>query len=274
MKPLIRTILKEYWEDTPDKWTLLDQDLRKSMDQLIEKHTPNWGDDKYAVMNAIDQMFEDGFFQKVPQSLWEQDEPVEDGQSSEGEIASGARRGKYNSDKGDWEYITPTISSKLFWTVVKEIVMNHDQKVFDEYTYMGKGNLEPYDRYAEFEPILKLFGLNDKDYEPDSMSSKIFHTAAINYNDIKDGKIDDFNGLIIPETHQYLVEMRQTVSEYVEYVWSMPISAYTEEDAEAEVYADEDGLYTWYEWDHTPGFNKEYLEEETQERDVVSVKKV
>ena len=279
MKQLIQKILKEHYEEEFDKWSILEMDLRKAMDQIIEKNKANWGDSEYNVMSAIDGMFEDGFFQKV-ETLWEQDEGGEDQPPSEGEITSGNRRTwrqaatNDGSDKGEWVTNTPTISTKLFWSVVKQMVMNHDQKVFDKYIEMVEGNHDPYDRYTEFEPILKLFGLNDRDYEPDSMSSKIFHTAAINYNDIKDGEIDDFNGLIIPETNKYVVEMRQTVSEYVEYTWSMPITAYTSDDAQAEVEADEDGLYSWYEWDNTPGFHKEYLDEETQERNVQSVIKV
>jgi len=271
MKPLIQTILKEYWADEPDKWTLLEKDLRIAMDQLIEKHTPNWGDDKYAVMNAIDQMFEDGFFQKVPQSLWEQDEP-EDDQSNTGSVSAGTYR-KYNVDKGEWDEITPTINAKLFWAVVKQMVINHDEKEFIKFSEMS-GNYDPYDRYKEFEPTLKLFGLNDNDSDPDSMFSKIFHTAVENYNGIIDGTIQSFNGLDLPEAKKYEVYMRQTVSEYVEYTWKIPMTAYSADDAEAEVETDEDGMYVWYEWDNSNGFHKEYLEEDSQERDVEAVREV
>ena len=271
MKPHIRKILKEYWADTPDKWTLLEKDLRKSMDQLIEKHTPNWGDDKYAVMNAIDQMFEDGFFQKVPQSLWEQDEP-EDDQSTTGSVSAGTYR-KYNGDKGEWENVTPSINSKLFWHVVKQMVMSNDKKEFEDYSRMV-GEHDPYDRYIAFQPTLKLFGLDDDRMGSDSMFATIFHAALDNYDGIKSGEIQSFNELELPELKNYELDMRQTTSEYVEYTWKIPMSAYSADDAQAEVDADEDGEYTWYEWDHVPGFNKEYLEEETQEREVENVRQV
>ena len=277
MKQLIRQILKEHYEEEFDKWAILEMDLRKAMDKIIEKNKANWGDSEYNVMSAIDGMFEDGFFQKV-QTLWEQDETGED-QPSEGEIGAGSYR-KWEqqptadgSDKGEWVMVTPTVSTQLFWRAVKQMVMNHDEEEFMKFSEMS-GNYEPYERYKEFEPTLKLFGLNDNKTEPDSMFSKIFHTAFDNYDDIKDGEIDDFNGLTIPEIHNYEVDMRQTTNEYIEYTWPISIKAFSADDAEAEVYADEDGLYSWYEYDNQPGFHKEYLEEESQERDVVTVREV
>ena len=284
MKPLIRKILKEHYEEEFDKWAILEMDLRKAMDQVIAKNKSNWGDSEYNVMSAIDGMFEDGFFQKV-QTLWEQDETGEDPSNeeenppSEGEVSAGTYREWQQQpdtdgrDKGEWVMNTPTISTKLFWSAVKQMVMNHDEKTFEKYSDMS-GNYEPYERYTEFEPTLKLFGLNDRKSDPESMSSKIFHTAVANYEGINDGTIQSFNDLKIPEVNNYELDMRQTVSEYVEYTWMIPITAYTPDDAEAEVYADEDGLYVWYEWDNTSGFHKEYLEEETQERDVEDIRKV
>ena len=285
MKHLIRKILKEHYEEEFDKWAILEVDLRKAMDQVIEKNKPNWGDSEYNVMSAIDGMFEDGFFQKV-QSLWEQDETGEDQSNeeeentpSEGEIGSGSYRewqqsaSRDGTDKGKWAIITPTISTPLFWRVVKQFVVNHDEEVFEEFSTLAR-NYEPYERYKEFEPTLKLFGLNDNKTGPDSLYNLIFHTAAVNYEGIKDGEIKNFNDLDIPEIQNYEVDMRQTVNEYVEYTWKIPITAYTADDAEAEVYADEDGMYNWYEYDNTPGFHKEWLDEETQDRDVEEVREV
>ena len=285
MKHLIRKILKEHYEEEFDKWAILEMDLRKAMDQVIAKNKSNWGDSEYNVMSAIDGMFEDGFFQKV-QSLWEQDETGEDQPNEEeentpieGEIGAGTYRvweqlpSLEGTDKGKWTTTTPTISTKLFWSAVKQMVLNYDEETFEKYGDMS-GNYEPYERYKEFEATLKLFGLNDSKYDPDSMFSKIFHTAVTNYEGIIDGTIQSFNDLKIPEVNKYELDMRQTVSEYVEYTWQIPITAYTPDDAEAEVYADEDGMYVWYEWDHSDGFHKEYLEEETQERDVEDIHKV
>jgi len=270
MKLLIRKILKEHYEEEFDKWALLEMDLRKAMDQIIEKNKANWGDSEYNVMSAIDGMFEDGFFQKV-ETLWEQDESGGD-QSNEGSVSAGSYQ-KYNPDTASWDTITPTLSTNLFWHVVKQMVLGNPIRKFEKFSEMS-GNHEPYDRYKEFEPTLKLFGLNDNKMDSSSMFAKIFHTAVDNYDGIKSGKIQSFNELEIPELKNYELDMRQTTSEYVEYTWKIPMSAYSTDDAEAEVYADEDGEYTWYEWDHTPGFHKEYLEEETQERNVEDVRQV
>lgn len=60
--------LSENWwneeERQTDKWGLLEMDIRKSMDKIIENHKPNWGDDQYNVMGAIEEIME-GLFQKV-----------------------------------------------------------------------------------------------------------------------------------------------------------------------------------------------------------------
>ena len=280
MKHLIRKILKEHYEEEFDKWALLEMDLRKAMDQIIAKNKSNWGDGEYGVMNAIDQMFEEGFFQKISHNLWEQEEGGKDQPPSEDEIAAGSYRrwdqlpSLEGTDKGKWTTITPTISTQLFWRAVKQMVMNHDEETFEEYRDMPANNYGPYERYKEFEPTLKSFGLNDNKTEPDSMYNKIFHTALDNYEGIKNGDIKNFNGLRIPETHDYEVDMRQTTTEYVEYTWPVSVSAFSSKDAEMEVFADEDGMYSWYEFEGQPRFHKEWLDEETQERDVVKVREV
>ena len=60
--------LSENWwneeERQTDKWGSLEMDIRKSMDKIIENHKPNWGDDQYNVMGAIEEIME-GLFQKV-----------------------------------------------------------------------------------------------------------------------------------------------------------------------------------------------------------------
>ena len=63
-----KTNLSENWwneeERKTDKWGSLEMDIRKSMDKIIENHKPNWGDDQYNVMGAIEEIME-GLFQKV-----------------------------------------------------------------------------------------------------------------------------------------------------------------------------------------------------------------
>ena len=66
MKNLIKKILREevYWYEGPDKWDLLEKDLRTVIDGIIEKHKSRWDDDQYAVIGAIEEIFE-GMFSKV-----------------------------------------------------------------------------------------------------------------------------------------------------------------------------------------------------------------
>ena len=54
------------WEEElpKDKWQVLEKEIRKSMDKIIENHKHNWGDDQYNVMGAIEEIME-GLFQKV-----------------------------------------------------------------------------------------------------------------------------------------------------------------------------------------------------------------
>ena len=61
-----RQLQENWWEEeTMDKWSLLEKDMREAMDKIIEDHKPNWGNDQYNVMGAIEEIMEN-LFQKVP----------------------------------------------------------------------------------------------------------------------------------------------------------------------------------------------------------------
>jgi len=66
LKRIVNSQLQEdYWQTNDDeKWNLLEKDLRFVVDKIIDKHKSNWGDDQYAVIGAIEQIFE-GMFTKV-----------------------------------------------------------------------------------------------------------------------------------------------------------------------------------------------------------------
>lgn len=67
MKDRIRKILREefYEEDyTPDKWDLLERDLRQYIEKIIKDHRHNFYNDQYAVISAIEEIFE-GMFARV-----------------------------------------------------------------------------------------------------------------------------------------------------------------------------------------------------------------
>ena len=66
----LKRIVNNHWQEhswspsDDDKWNLLEKDLRFVVDKIIDKHKSNWGDDQYAVIGAIEQIFE-GMFAKV-----------------------------------------------------------------------------------------------------------------------------------------------------------------------------------------------------------------
>ena len=66
LKRIVSNNLQEdYWQKNDDeKWDLLEKDLRFVVDKISNKHKSNWGDDQYAVIGAIEQIFE-GMFNKV-----------------------------------------------------------------------------------------------------------------------------------------------------------------------------------------------------------------
>ena len=66
LKRIVSNNLQEdYWQKNDDeKWDLLEKDLRFVVHKIINKHKSNWGDDQYAVIGAIEQIFE-GMFNKV-----------------------------------------------------------------------------------------------------------------------------------------------------------------------------------------------------------------
>ena len=67
MRDTIKRILREesYWQPQDDrKWELLDKDVKYIVERLIERHKDNWGGDEYAVISAIEEIF-DGMFQRI-----------------------------------------------------------------------------------------------------------------------------------------------------------------------------------------------------------------
>ena len=67
LKRIVKKVNEDdnWWENEgPDKWNQLEKDLRFVLDKIINKHKSNWGNDQYAVIGAIEQIFE-GIFNKV-----------------------------------------------------------------------------------------------------------------------------------------------------------------------------------------------------------------
>ena len=66
LKRIVSNHLQEHsWRpDDDNKWNLLEKVLRFVVYKIIDKHKSNWGDDQYAVISAMEEIFH-GMFAKV-----------------------------------------------------------------------------------------------------------------------------------------------------------------------------------------------------------------
>ena len=269
MKNDIRKVLREYWDDQPDKWGLLEMDVRALTDKIIERHKDNWGGDQYAVIDAIQQVFE-GMFEKVPinevvDNVTGGEEKLTD--SGDTLIGSQHYRG-YGKTPG---YYAETINKDMFFKIIKAIV---------QYTPWEKikvqGNDESY-RWAEFiNPVLKIFGVKNINYSPDGLGTRIWFTVSNpkNYEGIKDGTITNANQLEIPERKTFEVYMEQSEKELVNYRYTVTVVGYDEDAVHSAVEYDEDGEYNWYDYEDSEGFDKEVYDGESLEKQVISIKEI
>jgi len=65
LKRIVTNLQEHSWNPSDDdKWNSLEKDLRFVVDKIIDKHKSNWGNDQYAVIGAMEEIFE-GMFAKV-----------------------------------------------------------------------------------------------------------------------------------------------------------------------------------------------------------------
>ena len=269
MKNDIRKVLREYWDDQPDKWGLLEMDVRALTDRIIERHKDNWDGDQYAVIDAIQQVFE-GMFEKVPinevvDTVSGGEEKLKD--SGNTLIGSQYYRG-YGDNKG---YYAETINKDIFFKIIKTIVQ------YTPWEKIGKLNNDEAYRWAEIiDPVLKIFGVKDIQYSPDGLGTRIWFTInnPKNYDGIKDGTITNANQLEIPERKTFEVYMEQTERENVSYRYTVTVVGYDEDAVHSAAEYDEDGEYNWYDHEDSKGFDKEVYDGESLEKEVISIKEV
>ena len=263
MKKIIRGLLKEYWSQQPDKWDLLEMDVRTLTDKIIEKHLPNWGSDETAVIDAIRQVF-DGMFQpvavneSVSKFKGEKDKLVD----SEDTIVGHQSIIRWGDTPG---YYGEKISSGVFFKIVKAIVNGNS---FDELNSWSEVEM---DERADFlDSTLKLFGM-ESNVETTGLSNKAFHTSLLNYDGLKNNTITQMSELDIPNVETYRLYVTQDVTEWIEYQFSVTVGAYSESDAEKEVEQDEDNIYQWYEYEDSDNFEKEVTDTESRGIDVTDI---
>ena len=269
MKNDIRKVLREYWDDQPDKWGLLEMDVRALTDRIIERHKDKWDGDQYAVIDAIQQVFE-GMFEKVPinevvDTVNAGEEKLKD--SGNTLIGSQYYRG-YGDNKG---YYAETINKDIFFKIIKTIVQ------YTPWEKIEKLNDDEAYRWAEvIDPVLKIFGVKDIQYSPDGLGTRIWFTIKNpkNYDGIKDGTITNVNGLEIPERKTFEVYMEQTERENVSYRYTVTVVGYDEDAVHSAAQYDEDGEYNWYDHEDSKGFDREVYDGESLEKEVISIKEV
>ncbi len=266
MKNDIRKVLREYWDNEPDKWGSLEMDVRALTDKIIERHKDNWGGDQYAVIDAIQQVFE-GMFEKVP--INEVVDTVSGGEEKLKDTGDTLIGSEFFRNWGDTPgYQTETINKDIFFKIIKTIV---------QYTPWEKIKRNYYDTSDMIiDPILKIFGVEGINYSPDGLGTRIWFTVnnPKNYEGIKDGTITNANELEIPERKTFEILMNQDERENVSYRYTVTVVGYDKDAVSNAVEYDEDGEYNWYDHEGSKGFDKEVYDSESQEKEVISIKEV
>ncbi len=268
MKNDIRKVLREYWDNQPDKWGLLEMDVRALTDKIIERHKDNWNGDQYAVIDAIQQIFE-GMFEKVPINEVIDNVSGEEKLKDSDDTLIGSQYYKgWGDNKG---YYNETIPKDMFFKVIKTLVQytpwEKIEKINDDEAYS----------WAELiNPMVKVFGVTNISYSPDGLGTRIWFTIKNpkNYDGIKDGTITNVNGLEIPERKTFEVYMEQSEREMVDYRYTVTVEGYDEDAVYSAVEYDEDGEYNWYDYEDSKGFDKEVYDTESLEKQIISIKEV
>jgi hypothetical protein len=268
MEKEIRNHLREYWDQQPDKWGLLEMDVRTLTDKIIERHKDNWGGDQYAIIDAIQQVFE-GMFEKVPineavESFEGQTEKTTDSLNTL--VGQQYYRSWGETGKG---YAGEKMSKDLFFKVVKALVNNNS------YSKIESTELDSYYISQILNPTLKLFGLggNTLSYSVDGLAIRLFMAIKNpkNYEGIERGTITNADELYIPERKTFKVLMEQGEKEYINYTYTVTVEGYGRELVESLIYNDEDGEYNWYDWENSDEFYKEVTDGESGDKEVISV---
>ena len=153
----------------------------------------------------------------------------------------------------------------VFFRVVQQLVSMNPNNVLDSKTHA------PEDRSSLMQEVLKLFGINQYYY---ALVNKIFWAAYDNKDTIDMGTAKSFDDLVFRPLKKYKVTCEENWSEHVWYQWVPEVEAYSEDDAAQIVYADEDGYYQYWEWEDSPGFEKDYGDTEGDGKEVVNTEEI
>ena len=122
--------------------------------------------------------------------------------------------------------------------------------------------------------VFKLFGQDTKTLgwlEADSMWMKAFYAANDNYSKILNGEITKFDELYLRPLKSYQVECHEDVRESSSYDWVVKIDGYSSGDVRGQVIENDDGYYSWWEWENKEGFSKENYDSDSDGMEVYDV---
>jgi len=268
MKKKIRKILREHWEEQPDKWGLLEMDVRALTDKIIDRHKDNWNGDQYAVIDAIQQIFE-GMFEKVyVNEAVESFIGLDDKKRDSSDMIVGDQH--YQSWGDEPGYRGTQLPRKVFFQIVHTVV---NQVPLEK---LEKAKKDFYEMSLLIDPVVKLFGISSNDlyYTASGLGVKIYHTVMENYEGIKNGTITQGSELMIPSIKTYKVVVSEEETEYATYTFTLEIDGYDEDDVWREVEEDEEGEYHWYDYEGSDNFHKEVYDSETRDKTVDNVTEI
>ena len=166
-----------------------------------------------------------------------------------------------------------TLSKDLFFKIIKNLVNSHTHNWFeatsqDDSESISEKLMEPLTQ------VFKLFGQDTKTLgwlEADSMWMKAFYAANDNYSKILNGEITKFDELYLRPLKSYQVECHEDVRESSSYDWIVKIDGYSSGDVKGQVIENDDGYYSWWEWEGKEGFSKENYDSDSDGMEVYDV---
>jgi len=144
----------------------------------------------------------------------------------------------------------------LFFKIVKMIVDNFDFEQLEGLEYDFD------DRADSLQTITRLLGMDkyDLDFgEPEGLGNLLYHTSVDNYQDIKDGSIQDYDDLIVPALINRTIPIKTNVTKDVDIKHEVDIDSYSESDAINSIYRDDYGDYLYYNYEYEEDVNDESI---------------
>jgi len=159
-----------------------------------------------------------------------------------------------------------TLSDTIFFKTVKQLLQSNPEMFAGEYSMDT-----PYERAQDMSNVLKLFGISPNNEE---LASKLYWAAYDNRDSVNMGTAKSYDDLELRPLKQYRVTCEENWTEHVWYTWEPIVEAYDEDDAEQDVYYDEDGQYGYWEWENEPGFDKDYGDTDSDGKEITGVVEV